>query len=87
MQHSRFIIVLVFTILDMIDLWRKTRSADTKKMIYVRRFIKMDEELAALDFCRTKVTCDVIVLLMFIGAHASEVITTEILSLMWTDYR
>lgn len=75
------------TVLDTADLWRETRSADVKKIIYIRRFLKIEDDLTALDFCRTKVTCDVIVLLKIIGAHSSDVITTEILQILLANYR
>ena len=77
----------IFTLLDLIDLARVTRDQDTKKLEYIRRFIKTEEDLLMLDFCRRHITSDVIVLLKFIGAHATEVMTTEIIEKMWNGYK
>ncbi|XGW23962.1 hypothetical protein V3C99_005847 [Haemonchus contortus] len=83
-----FILVGILTAFDAIHLAYSTRL-NSQKLQFVRKFIKStaDEDDLMEDFCIYQVNPDMIVILNMIGAHANDVISSEVLQQMWKNYK
>ncbi|CAJ0955220.1 unnamed protein product, partial [Mesorhabditis belari] len=83
-----FIVVFVFTLTDTIQMAIRTR-APGKKEQFIRKFMKVslkDDDLL-IEFCKRKINADIVILLQIISNHSSDIVTTEIIDIMWKDHK
>uniref|UniRef100_A0A914BW62 Innexin n=1 Tax=Acrobeloides nanus TaxID=290746 RepID=A0A914BW62_9BILA len=83
-----FLIICLFTIIELFIWIYNTRSA-ARRMSYIRRYAKaLPEEMALFhEFCNRKLNADGVLLLRMINYHATEIFTQELVHRMWNKFR
>ncbi|CAJ0582978.1 unnamed protein product, partial [Mesorhabditis spiculigera] len=83
-----FVVVFFYTLIDTFQLLLKNRLHGSQAK-YVRKYLTLrgTDELFVDQFCTTKISTDIMIILRIITNHSSEFVTRDILALLWKDFR
>ncbi|CAJ0583403.1 unnamed protein product, partial [Mesorhabditis spiculigera] len=83
-----FIVVFAYTFTDTLQLAIRTRVSG-KKEEFIRKYLKVAvvDEALLTEFCKKKINADIVIIMAIISNHSSDIITTELIELMWKEHR